>query len=1777
MRKLIRIVCAIAVAASATLTAQDDVICSGESAAVYVNTTLPTTVDKRLTIYTSAWGDVGESATVAVDGEFLFSTTNQTGTAWTWQPRSKGNHTLTCTFGTNVLRKTLNVAALDFSVQPGPNPPMAKNYSISITPTTRNFGANGGGNSIITSGSGTWSAAVSDPWITLNATSGNVGYPVAYTVSANTNVEQRTGYVYVSGWVHTVTQDGVGGTISPTGATFETSGGSGTISVTAANKMVWQARPNVTWLSVSPMSGAGPGSVTYQVAPYAEVSTRQGTLTVAGNTFTVFQYGRRMALDSYRVTKDYEAHVIPITVNALDITQWSVTPNNTWISVVDAGNGQGGDLVTIAIAENPSYKARTGTVTIGTETFTVTQQGRTALSFNISPTSSTASVNGANGMISVMATPDLPWTATSGANWLTVYATTATGAGNGNVVYNASPNPTLAKRTGKITVTPEAASGMSAKTHTVTQPAAESALSSNGYEFKASGESCSVEVSVASIVQWTIQNTNGWITVNGSTSRTGPGSVVLQAAANNTVYPRSGTVMIAGKTFSVSQKARGVELEYDSKIFDTDGGYESVSIHPDGNVSWTAVASDPTWITIFQGDSGTGDGEILYIVAPYVGDGGARTGWIEVGDKRVYITQRAYELSISPNGSVVKGNNGAGEFGVSANIGVVWTAIVTEPWITLVSGYDAGTGSGTVRFICDDNNTGKPRVGKIVVAGEMYTITQSARILVQIQATAGHGGSLMGSGTYDKGEKIVLTAIPDDGYRFVRWTGPVSSTANPLTMDADELTGIRAEFEPLPVEFTAARSSLDGVNLSWNTLAWATTYRLYRGTSNKISAAATLATLPGGTDTYCDGTGERGVTYWYWVEAAGDEDDVVSGPTNGMKRPIVNSPITYTNLKGATHSNPNTYVEGRALAFTHPSAVVGYVFAGWTPNQITEDMTGAKTVRAEWTANRYSIIYNANGGTGTTSPVDATYDIEVAAADNGFTLEGHSFAGWSTNAASAVVSFVPGQPMTNLTDVADGEFNLYAVWHVNSYTIAFNANGGSGGKTVTQDYGTALSAPTVTREGYTFTGWSPSVPATVPVGNVTYTAQWKVNTYTVTFNANGGTGGKTVTQDYGTALTAPSVSRTGYTFTGWSPSVPSTVPAGNATYTAQWKVRQYTVTFNANGGTGGKTVTQDYGTALAAPTVTREGYTFTGWSPSVPATVPAGNATYTAQWKINQYTVTFDANGGEGGWSRSMDHDASLSAPTITRTGYTFDGWSPAVPAKVPVGGATYTAQWKVNQYTVTFDANGGVGGKTVTQNYGTVLSSPTVTREGYTFNGWSPSVPATIPAGNATYMAQWKANQYMVTFNANGGTGGDDYVTATYGAAMPTPCTAPTLSGYTFVGYWDTVAVDEKGNPKGKQYYDASMKSVRNWDKNSAATLWAKWTNKVTFGKNGGTGGDNYVTCTKGQPMPKRTMPTKSGYVFDGYWTTIGTGGVKYYNADGTSAHTWDKSGSVTLWAKWRKAAVVKVTLGKNGGTGGDDYVTCMEGLPMPTPRTAPTRAGWTFGGYWDTLACDANGNPKGKQYYDANMKSVRNWDKTSAVTLWAKWTVRVKLGKNGGTGGDDYVTVIFNQPFPKRTMPKKSGYAFGGYFVSASSKTGQCYNADGTGTSSMKWSTGGSPTIWALWTTTSSCVELPQSPVAPATTAQSAYAEPAAAAPKVVPAGLYSGVLADGTGAFWLMLDEPKEGCDRTAYLYVASENGELTTECTVEEAGGVLLLATDGGEVYAFDSAEGTLIGI
>ena len=608
----------------------------------------------RKNVWYSPFGN-GE-VQLLIDGSVFVSSTNLG--VFAWLPQTVGSHTLAHKSGGSTWTRTVNVTSLAYDPPPSPNPPTAEDANIAIGSTSRSFGSGSGSGSIVTSGSGTWTATASDDWIKIpsSLTSRNAGLPVVYQVTANSGVEERTGYIYVSGYVFTITQAGVGAVLDGYSADFSTEGGSGMFAVLADAQTDWKARSNVDWISVFDTAGTGEVSVRYVVAPWNEVSTRSGTITAAGCTFTVNQTGRRMKLVLPGATervppvadRDYQSHVIDIQVNALATTEWDIGLEGSWISVVNGGGGQGGGNVAIAINENPSWLARSGRVRIGTEWLTINQSGRpsAALDFAINPENTTASVRGANGLISVMATPDLPWIATSQANWLTVMPAFAEGAGNGNVVYTASPNPTMAARSGTIQVAATPSAALAAKSHTVSQPAATAMVSADSHTFDAAGETFNVDVTCDDIVNWTIAENISWLSIVGSTSRIGPGSVALVATENLTVDLREANLTIAGHAFHVVQKGRTVEVEYESRVFGTESDYATIDVHPDGNVTWTAVSSDPSWVTIWGDEGcdydaygnviGTGDHTIEYIVADYVGDGTPRTGTITIGDTQYY-------------------------------------------------------------------------------------------------------------------------------------------------------------------------------------------------------------------------------------------------------------------------------------------------------------------------------------------------------------------------------------------------------------------------------------------------------------------------------------------------------------------------------------------------------------------------------------------------------------------------------------------------------------------------------------------------------------------------------------------------------------------------------------------------------------------------------------------------------------------------------------------------------------------------------------------------------------------------------------------------------------------------------------------------------------------------------------------------------------------------------------------------------------------------------------
>lgn len=327
--------------------------------------------------------------------------------------------------------------------------------SVTISVSTKTVQKTGGGGTITVSGTGEWTAVSDSTWITVKSgVSGDGDGKVMFTVGENTTADTRIGHINITGGnVYTITQYGYTGTISPSSTICDLNGETGTINITVDAGITWSATPNVEWLSVTPTSGWSVGSVTYTVAPYNGVVSRSGSITIAGQTFNVTQTGVDVNIEP-KVTKlAPEADIIQITVTALAGTKWVVTPATSWISILDKEQGYGDYVLTLAVNANPSFARRTGTVAIGTATLTVIQNGKETAELAIDPETATASPSGAFANIAVYATPDAPWTAQSLTPWITI-SQGQEGAGNGNIKYIASANPTLSEREGLIKITP---------------------------------------------------------------------------------------------------------------------------------------------------------------------------------------------------------------------------------------------------------------------------------------------------------------------------------------------------------------------------------------------------------------------------------------------------------------------------------------------------------------------------------------------------------------------------------------------------------------------------------------------------------------------------------------------------------------------------------------------------------------------------------------------------------------------------------------------------------------------------------------------------------------------------------------------------------------------------------------------------------------------------------------------------------------------------------------------------------------------------------------------------------------------------------------------------------------------------------------------------------------------------------------------------------------------------------------------------------------------------
>ena len=520
-----------------------------------------------------------------------------------------------------------------------------------------------------------------------------------------------------------------------------------------------------------------------------------------------------------------------------------------------------------------------------------------------------------------------------------------------------------------------------------------------------------------------------------------------------------------------------------------------------------------------------------------------------------------------------------------------------------------------------------------------------------------------------------------------------------------------------------------------------------------------------GQDVSSHGTSNRAVRgcnsarYWDYNYAASSSPDVGFRPVLEVLNPDTlgsdGLKVVTLDLGGGTLGNSSdaiqiivkngsTFTAPASDGLTRPDGDTDNYFM-WLDGNGNSYEPGASVpadvteLTVQWTAPTYAVTLNTNGGTINNGNVTGyTYGVgaTLPAADD-MTYTGHTFKGWYDN------ENLTGSPVTAIGGAETGNKEYWAKWEINQYTVTVKPENGKADIIITQDYGTPITAPTLTREGYTFKGWDKEIPETMPAENITVKAQWEINQYTITFDTNGGSEIAPITQDYGTEITAPdNPTRKGYTFKGWDREIPETMPAENITVKAQWEINQYTITFDTNGGSEIAPITQDYGTEITAPAdPTRKGYTFKGWDKEIPETMPAGNITVKAQWEINQYTITFDTNGGSEIVPITQDYGTEITVPdNPTRKGYTFMGWDKEIPKTMPAENITVKAQWEINQYTIAFDTNGGSEIAPITQDYGTEITAPdNPTRKGYTFKGWDKEIPETMPAENITITARWK------------------------------------------------------------------------------------------------------------------------------------------------------------------------------------------------------------------------------------------------------------------------------------------------------------------------------------------------------------------------------------------------------------------------------------------------------
>ena len=601
----------------------------------------------------------------------------------------------------------LTIAGLHFSIT------QSEGCAFDVSPLAHNVDASGGtGTAGVNTTSGCpWTATSNAPWISITSGAiGNGAGTVTFAVAATAG-PTRTGSLTIAGQTVTVVQgQGCTYAASPDTQTIPSSGGSGSVAVTAGAGCAWTASSGAPWITItSGASGNGSGTVGFTAASTTGPS-RSGTITVAGHTVTVVQ-GQGC---TFTISPDARSVPAAGADGTFDVQTgpgcaWTAATDASWLTVTAGASGSGNGTVHYLAAANNGVQ-RTATITVGGQRFTVRQDA--GCSSSISPTSQNVGSTAATAAVDVTAPAGCAWTAVSNVPWITI-SSGSSGSGNGVVQIVIAANPD-AERRGTVTI--------AGQPFTVVQGSGCTfAITPSGQSVPAAGGAGSFTVNTVGACAWSASANAPWIAITAGASGTGGGTVQFTAAAN-TGAARSGTITAAGQTFTVTQDTGcSAVVAPDTITAPRTGGSQNVSVTTAAECSWTAV-SNAAWIAIAGAGGGSGNGTVQLDIQP--NDGPARSGTATIAGRTVSVNQETgCTVSIAPAGRTVPVGGASGSVTVTTRGGCTWTAVSNVAWITVTKGA-SGSGDGTVEFTVEPNATHAARSGTITIGGQVFTVQQ---------------------------------------------------------------------------------------------------------------------------------------------------------------------------------------------------------------------------------------------------------------------------------------------------------------------------------------------------------------------------------------------------------------------------------------------------------------------------------------------------------------------------------------------------------------------------------------------------------------------------------------------------------------------------------------------------------------------------------------------------------------------------------------------------------------------------------------------------------------------------------------------------------------------------------------------------------------------------------------------------------------------------------------------------------------------------------------------